>query len=111
MLKWLFILLIAVGAYMHYSTKTKSANTVQTTIDMPSQKTVIESSSSGISREQQIEEKCRNEGGRMISGMGCVIGAPENNNANPNFSASEVMDMCKQNGSRYEPAINACVSQ
>lgn len=114
MFKWVFIIIIGVGAYMHFTSKTNETylppDANKTITNSPiTQETEVQPVQQTQSREP-TEDQCKSVGGRIISGMGCVVGAPENGNSNPNFSPSEVEAMCKQDGSRYEPAINACVS-
>lgn len=105
MIKWIIIIMVGVGAYFHFASKSND----EISSEAVAQQGEAQSAQKSQSREP-TEEQCRSVGGRIISGMGCVVGVPENSNSNPNFSPSEVEAMCVNDGSRYEPALNACVS-
>ena len=111
MIKWLFILAIAVGAAWHFNGKKNALSPVmeapQATRGTSSQEGVTPTPAQA-SREPS-EEQCRAMGGSIVSGMGCVVGAPTGN-ANPSVPPSEMESYCQSSGKRYVREINACVS-
>lgn len=111
MIKWLFILAIALGAAWHFNGKKNSPSPVievpQASTGTPAQE-VVTPTPAQASREPS-EEQCRAMGGRIMSGMGCVVGAPAGN-TNPSVSPSEMESYCQSSGKRYVRDLNACVS-
>jgi hypothetical protein len=57
------------------------------------------------------EKECNAVGGRIISGMGCVVGADGTPVSKSDLPAAEVEAFCKKDGSRYEPALNVCIEK
>lgn len=93
MFKWIFVLLIAFGAYTHFSAPTESTETVA---NKPPAERLTE------------EAFCDTKGGEMVDGMGCVVGMPKGR-LNADLSPSEVRAMCAA-GARYDARLNACIS-
>lgn len=113
MTKWFFVLLIIAGGVWHFTGK-KSAppeapEVPQAQIQPAASEPVTQAPPQTSSRVPS-EEQCRSMGGRIISGMGCVVGATAGD-ANPHVSPSEMESYCASSGKRYVRDLNACVSR
>lgn len=114
MIKWFFVLIVAAGAVWHFTGKGRVQHETQDIPPAaiqgptPAQEPAPPAPPQTSSREPS-EEQCRSIGGRIVSGMGCVVGAPAGD-ANPNVSPSEMESYCTSSGKRYVRDINACVS-
>ena len=112
MIKWLFIIAIAVGAIWHFTGKNRAPQEAQTIpsaeMQAPASEPAAQAPPSTASRVPS-EEQCRSIGGRIISGTGCVVGAP-GGNSNPQASPAEMEAYCISSGKRYVRELNACVS-
>jgi len=114
--KWLFVLVVAAGAVWHFTGKNSAPDAAQDRTPPETQAPAITSAPeptpqppAQTSSREPSEEQCRSVGGRIISGMGCVVGAPAGD-ANPHVSPSEMESFCASSGKRYVRELNACVS-
>ncbi|HKO87178.1 MAG TPA: hypothetical protein VJU83_01525 [Burkholderiales bacterium] len=107
MIKWIVIIAIAAGAVWYVINKKERQAAV--TIETESIETTSSTPAPAGSSRTPTEEQCRSVGGRIIEGMGCVVGAPETS-ANPHISPAEMESLCRQNNQRYVQELNACVS-
>ena len=112
MIKWLFVLVVAAGAVWHFTGESRvpheTQNLSRPEIQTPAPEPAPQAPPQTSSREP-TEEQCRSVGGRIVSGMGCVVGAPAGD-ANSHVSPSEMEAYCASSGKRYVRELNACVS-
>lgn len=98
--KWLVIVVILVaGGYWYKSNQQQAA-----------EQAAIKAQAEQANRSRvPTEAQCHEVGGRIIEGMGCVVGAPESP-ANPNVPPEEMASVCQSLNQKYVREINACVS-
>lgn len=102
--KWIIlVLLLLAGGYWYKTTQGQAPAVV-----MPPAPPVQAAAAPAPSRTPTAEQ-CRQIGGRIIEGMGCVVGAPDTP-ANPNVPPEEMASVCQSLGQKYVREINACVS-
>lgn len=116
MTKWLFVLIVAAGAVWHFTGKSRVPNAghdpappeIHAPVPASSTEPTPQLPAQASSREPS-QEQCHSIGGRIISGMGCVVGATPGD-ANPHVSPSEMESFCASSGKPYVRELNACVS-
>lgn len=100
--KWIIIALVVAGAYWFYTQQKGKAGQMTARAEAAP-------AAQGAPSRTPTGAQCREVGGRIIEGMGCVVGAPDTP-ANPGVSPDEMASVCQSLNQKYVREINACVS-
>lgn len=107
--KWIVIaVILAAGGFWYKSSQEQAAARTAARLQAGQEAASAQAAPPPGSRTP-TEAQCREVGGRIIEGMGCVVGAPEAP-VNSGVAPEEMASVCQSLNQRYVRELNACVS-